>query len=56
MKHSGILKKLTVKEAHLKRLHTKAKGGYNQEWEVGMAGVGGSGGKKMETTVLEQQF
>ena len=24
-------------------------------WEVGMAGVGGSGGGKMETTVLEQQ-
>ena len=33
----------------------KAKGGQDQEWEVGMPGVGGSGGGKMETTVLEQQ-
>ena len=29
---------------------------WDQGWEVGMAGVGGSGGGKMETTVLEQQF
>ena len=29
----------------------KTKGG----WEVGMAGMGGSGEGKMETTVLEQQ-
>ena len=34
----------------------KAKWGYDKEWEVGMAGVEGSGGGKMETTVLEQQF
>ena len=32
----------------------KAKGGYDQGWEVGMAGVGGSGGGEMEITVLEQ--
>ena len=30
-------------------------GGWDQGWEVGMTGVGESGGKKMETTVLEQQ-
>ena len=34
----------------------KAKGGWDWGWEVGMAGVGGSGGGKMETTVLEQQL
>ena len=31
------------------------KGGWDQGWEVGMAGVEGRGGEKMETTVLEQQ-
>ena len=36
--------------------HTdKTKGGWNQGREVGMAGVGGSGGRKRQTTVLEQQ-
>ena len=34
----------------------KAKGGNDQGWEVGMAGVGWSGWGKMETTVLEQQL
>ena len=33
----------------------KPKGGKDQGWEVGMAGVGVSGGGEMETTVLEQQ-
>ena len=33
----------------------KTKGGSDQGWEVGMAGVGGSGGGKMETTLFEQQ-
>ena len=33
----------------------KAKGGQDQGWEVGMAGVGGSGAGKVEITVLEQQ-
>ena len=34
----------------------KAKEGQDRGWEVEMAGVGGgSGGGKMETTVLEQQ-
>ena len=33
----------------------KAKGGYDQGWEVGVAGVGGNGGEGMETAVLEQQ-
>ena len=33
----------------------KTKKGQDQGWEVGMAGVGGSRGGKMETTVLEQQ-
>ena len=33
----------------------KAKVGQDQGWEVRTAGVGGSDGKKMETTVLEQQ-
>ena len=32
----------------------KTKGEWDQGWEVGMAGVGGSGGRKMQTTVLEQ--
>ena len=34
----------------------KAKGGWDQGWEVGMAGLRGSGGGKTETTVLEQQY
>ena len=34
----------------------KTKGVQDQEWEVEMAGVEGSGGGKMETTVLEQKF
>ena len=33
----------------------KTKGGQDQGWEVGMAGVKGSGGGEMETTILEQQ-
>ena len=33
----------------------KIKGGQDQGWEARMAGVGGSDGGKMETTVLEQQ-
>ena len=33
----------------------KAKGGQDQGWGVGMAGVGQSGGDNMETTVVEQQ-
>ena len=28
--------------------------GLDRGWEVGMTGVGGNGGRKMETTVLEQ--
>ena len=34
----------------------KTKEGQDQGWGVGMAGVGESGGGKMETTVLEQQL
>ena len=34
----------------------KTKGWQDQGWEVGMAGVGGSGGGEMETSVLEQQL
>ena len=34
----------------------KTKGGWKQGREVGMAGVGGSGGWEMETTVLKQQL
>ena len=36
----------------------KAKGGSDQWWEVGVAGrgVGGVGGREMETTVLEQHL
>ena len=30
-------------------------GGWKQEREVGLAGVGGKGGEKMQTTVIEQQ-
>ena len=30
--------------------------GERVSWEVGKAGVGGSGGGEMETIVLEQQF
>ena len=33
----------------------KTKGGWNQGREEGMAGVSGSGGKKRQTTELEQQ-
>ena len=33
----------------------KTKGRWNQGRDVGMAGVGGSGGGKRQTTVLEQQ-
>ena len=33
----------------------KTKVGWNQGREVGMAGVGGRGGGKGQTTVLEQQ-
>ena len=33
----------------------KTKEGQDQGWEVGMAGVGGSDGGEMETTVLAQQ-
>ena len=33
----------------------KTKEGQDQGWGVEMAGVEGSGGEKMETTVLEQQ-
>ena len=33
----------------------KTKEGWDQGWEVEMAGVRGNGGRKMETTVLEQQ-
>ena len=33
----------------------KAKEGKDGGWEAGMAGGGGSGREKMETTVLEQQ-
>ena len=32
----------------------KTKGAWDQRREVGMAGVGGSGGGEMETTVFEQ--
>ena len=34
----------------------KTKGGWKQGREVGMAGVEGSGGGSMQTTVLEQQY
>ena len=34
----------------------KAKVGQDGRWEVGVAQVGGSGGGKMETTVLEYQL
>ena len=39
----------------IKDTWTKPKVGQDQGWEVGVAGVGGSGGRKMETTVLEPQ-
>ena len=34
----------------------KAKGGKVWEWEGGVGRAGESGGRKMETTLLEQQF
>ena len=34
----------------------KAKGGQDQRWELGMAGVGESDGGEMETTVPEHQL
>ena len=33
----------------------KTKMGWKQGRKVGLAGVGGSGGKKMQTTVIKQQ-
>ena len=33
----------------------KAKEGQDRGWEVGMGGVGKSGGRKMETTIFEHQ-
>ena len=41
-----------VYEGHM----DKAKGGWDQGWEVGMAGVEGSCGGKIETILLEQQL
>ena len=38
----------------IKDTWTKPKGGRIKGEKVGMAGVGGSSGRKMETTVLEQ--
>ena len=37
------------------RFKIKTKRAQDQGWEVWMAGVGGSGEGKMETTVLEQK-
>ena len=37
------------------KINTNTKGGWNQGREVGMAGVGGDGERKRQTTVLEQQ-
>ena len=34
----------------------KAKGRKERGWEVGVVGAGESGGREMETTVLEQQL
>ena len=34
----------------------KAKGEYDQGWEVGVGGVGESGWRKMEEYILKQQF
>ena len=44
-------------QEHLKRTHgqNQGAGGWDQGWEIGLAGVGGNGRRKMETTVLEQQ-
>ena len=41
-----------MKKGHM----DKAKGGQDRGWEVGTAGVVGSDGEKMETTVLEEQL
>ena len=40
----------------IKDTWTKPRGAWDQGREVGVAGVGGSGREKMQTTVLEQQF
>ena len=46
-----FLPSLNVYKGHM----DKAKGGSDRGWEVRMAGVEGSGGGKIETTVLEKQ-
>ena len=47
---------LYIKRVSAKGPMDKAKGGQDRGWEVGMAGVGGSAGGKMEITALEQQL
>ena len=42
--------------ACIKDTWTKPNVGWDQGWEVGMTGVAGSGGGKMETAVLKQQL
>ena len=39
----------------IKDTWTNQGGGWKQGREVGLAGVGGSGGEKMQTTLTEQQ-
>ena len=39
----------------IKDTYTKQRGGWKQGREVGLSGVGGSGGELMQTTVIEQQ-
>ena len=42
--------------AHVQWTHGQTKEGQDQGWRVGMAGMTGSGGGKMKTTILEQQL
>ena len=37
----------------IKDTWTKPRGGWKQGREVGLAGIGGSSGEKMQTTVIE---
>ena len=42
-------------QEQLQKTHGQNQGGWDQGWEVGMAGVGGRGGGKWSSTVPEQQ-
>ena len=50
----GAKRGMVVKNMY-KGHRDKAKGGQDQGWEVSMGREGGSGGRKLETILFEQQ-